>query len=87
MVSVRLTLFIETVLDNNASHTIDKVGDIVTHIISHKGVTIFIPLIDDEDILGEETALYLTELGMLYLLPFLVPDHPAAEMAKSLPRN
>jgi len=78
-------LFFDTIFSNGATEHLDVVDGIITHVVIGRKGTIFICVDDGEDIPGNSVAYFLQQLGMLHLLPFLVPDHPAAEFAKSLP--
>jgi hypothetical protein len=85
MTDVKPDIFIETISGEGMTCVLDDVDGVVVHVVQgFRGVK-FIPILYfDEDIPGEMVALYLEELGALYLLPFLVPDHPATEFAKKL---
>jgi hypothetical protein len=87
MQSVNQALFFETISTEGANDHLDIVDGVVTHVVTGvNGNAILIPILYDE-IPGQSVAIYLEQLGMLDLLAFLVPDHPAAEFARRLTRN
>lgn len=87
MDTVKQVIFFETIIDNGALHTFENIEDVIVHTIHSKGNTITVPLLDNEDIPEDAIAGYLVELALLYLLPYLAPNHPAAKMARNLPRD
>lgn len=79
-------IFFDTIVDNGGGHSMNKKGNIVIHVISGPKDTIIVPIKDVyEELPGESVAVWLSQIGFTKLIPFLVPDHPAAEFIKKLP--
>jgi len=84
MQDVNPILFFEMIADAGVSDHLDKIGDIVVHVLSGRRGVIIVPVYYDV-MPGESVAMYLAQLGMFHLLPYLVPDHPAVDIARRLP--
>ncbi len=78
--------FFDAILDAGGDHHMSKKDDIVIHIVTGPADTIIIPIKDVyEDLPGENVATWLSLIGLTYLIPFLVPDHPLADFINKLP--
>lgn len=86
MQSVKQVIFFSTIESEVEDSHLEQVDGVITHVITGLKGVVFIPIYYDE-IPGNSVATYLELLGLLDLLPFLVPDHPAADFAKTLNRS
>jgi hypothetical protein len=85
MEDISTNLYLETISDNGAkilSTTISK--SIQIHHIKGLNNRIIHFQANYDTLDPEYAAQCLEQLGLLNLLPFLVPDHPAANMALNL---
>jgi len=86
MQAVKQAIFFETIANEVENSHLEQVDGVITHVITGLKGVVLIPIFYD-DIPGNSVATYLELLGLLDLLPSLVPDHPAADFAKTLYRS
>jgi hypothetical protein len=85
--SVSVQKFFEAVASTpRGAHSMGVQGDIVVHILTGPMDTVIIPIKDIfEELEAEDIVVWLIQIGLLELIPKLVPNHPLAKTIRRLP--